>query len=133
MDNTADQDNNSAQKSLQIEKTKKKEANKNQIRILKAVKSISMTKNTSKTRAMKPKSKYTLRLAQKKVSKVSANKKTIPELPVYIPRKIFHIVSLLRNERFYKLVAKFFKPNAEIPAWKFSKQSTKKSVTGKPS
>lgn len=50
MDNTADQDNNSTQKSLQIEKTKIKEANKNQIRILKAVKPTSMTKNNSKTR-----------------------------------------------------------------------------------
>ncbi|KAH0550115.1 uncharacterized protein LOC123261456 [Cotesia glomerata] len=133
MDNTADQDNNSVQKSLQIEKTKNKVANKNQIRILKAVKSTSMTKNNSKTRVIKPKSKYPLRLAQKKVSKVSANKKAIQELPIYIPRKIFRIVSLLRNERFYKLVAKFFKPSAKIPAWKFSKQSNKKSVTGKPS
>lgn len=77
----------------------------------------------------KPKSKYTLRVnAQKKVDKVTTRKKINHELQLYIPRKIYRIISLLRNEKFYKLVAKFFKPNAEIPAWKFNKQSSKKSL-----
>ncbi|KAK0075715.1 hypothetical protein PV325_002072 [Microctonus aethiopoides] len=88
---------------------------------IKASESIKENKG-SHVRISKVKSKYTLRTKSLKRVRVSNIKDTNnrQEVLPYIPRKVFRVLTMLRHEKFLKLITRFFKPTSKKTlSWNF--------------
>ncbi|KAK0167166.1 hypothetical protein PV327_004599 [Microctonus hyperodae] len=96
---------------------------------IKASESIKENKG-SQIRISKTKSKYTLRTKSLKKVRISNIKdtKSRPEVLPYIPRKVFRVLTMLRHEKFLKLITRFFKPTPKKTlSWNFDTAPNKTS------